>query len=147
MLSELSSRGSDRSTHRERNVQELNENSGVGFFEDEHVSLLDPGVGGSPGRQLERGDGPSGSGHAPGPKPVPDAHDLAVAIDEDDIDREPHEEHVYRAGAINEHPLPRPKSVAAEQASRTAEGALGDLAALADNGTVRSTADARERFT
>ena len=44
-------------------------------------------------------------------------------------------------------PLPGLEPVAAEQAAHPPERALRYLAALADDGTVRGTADARERCT
>src|SRR5947209_7857204 len=84
---------------------------------------------------------------APGRKSMLDADDRAVAGEEDDVDREAHEEHVYRAGPIDEHSAARLESVAAEQASRSPERALRHLAALADDGTVRASADARARCT
>ena len=76
-----------------------------------------------------------------------DADDAPVAVEEDDVDREPHEEHVYRGSAIDQHPGPGLEPVAAEQAAHPPERTLRYLAAFAQHGTVRSTADARERCT
>src|SRR3954447_6054242 len=78
---------------------------------------------------------------------VSDADDAPVTVDEDDVDREPHEEHVYRGSAVDQHPAARIEPVAAEQAAHAPERAFRYLAALADNGAVRSTADARDRCT
>ena len=78
--------------------------AGADVLEDEPVPLFDTRFG-SPSRgQLERGDRPSRRGDAPGREAVPDADDRAVARQEDDVDREAHEEHVHRAGPVDQHP-------------------------------------------
>src|SRR6185312_130297 len=59
--------------------------------------------------------------------------DRAVAREEDDVDRKPHEEHVHRAGAIDQHSCTGLERVASEQPARSAEGALRRLALLADD--------------
>ena len=102
-------------------------------LEDEHVSLLEPRLVDRAHRQLERRDGLPRSGDAPGTQPADDADDLPVAIEEHDVDREPHEKHVHRTGPVDEHPLAGLEAVAAEQATHPAEGALGNLAALAED--------------
>jgi hypothetical protein len=102
-------------------------------LEGEHVPLFDPGFGRGPGRELERGNGASRSGDTPRTESVPDADNLAVAIDEDDVDREAHEEHVYRAGPVDQHPGAGLEPIPAEQTTRPGERALGYLATLADD--------------
>jgi len=124
-------------------VQKLNENSvffGDGdVLEDEPVALFDTRLR-SPSRgQLERGDGVSRARDAPGREAMPDADDRAVAGEEDDVDREAHEEHVHRAGTIDEHPAPRLETVSAEQPTHPTEGALGNLAPLAEDHTCGRT--------
>src|SRR5262249_58579954 len=84
--------------------------------------------------------------HPPGAESMPDAHDPPIAVEEDNVDREPHEEHVYRAGPIDQHPRARIEPVAAEQSPRPPKRALRYFATLADDGVVPGAADARERF-
>ena len=56
-----------------------------------------------------------------------------LAVEEDDVDREAHEEGVDRRGARNEEALPGSQAGAAEQAARASPEARGDLAAFADD--------------
>ena len=100
-----------------RLVQKLNGMTALDVLEDEHVSFLDPCLGRGSGRQFEGGDGVPGASHAPGHKPVPDAHDGPVAVEEDDVDRKAHEEHVHRRRRVDEHPGPGLETVTPEKAA------------------------------
>ena len=107
--------------------------SGVGYvLKDEPVSRFDTYRGSPSGRKLERGDGTPGGRDPPRPEAMPDADDGVVAGEKDDVDREAHEEHVHRAGVVDQHPAVRLEAAAAEEATRSRERAIRDLAALAD---------------
>src|SRR5262249_44554813 len=96
-------------------------------LEDEPIALFDTRFRSPSCRQLERADGMSRGGDAPGCEAVPDADDRAVLGEEDDVDRKAHEEHVYGAGPVDEHPAARLEPVAAEQAAGAPERAVGHL--------------------
>ena len=73
-------------------------------FEGQQISLLQPGRGDSSSRQLERRGRTARARDTPRAESVSDADDAPVAVEEDDVDREPHEEHVYRGSAVDQHP-------------------------------------------
>jgi hypothetical protein len=96
-------------------VQEIEQVSARELLQGEHDSLLDPGFGSRSGRQFEGRDGPSGTGDAPRPETAPDADDGAVAVEEDDVDREAHEPRVHRRGGAEQDPLLGSEVAPAEQ--------------------------------
>jgi UDP-glucose 4-epimerase len=63
-------------------------------------------------------------------------NDLPVAVEEDDVDREAHEERVHGRSGVDQHAGARLEAGAPEQAAHPGERATGDLAALADEPTV-----------
>jgi len=87
-------------------------------------------------RQLEGSAGPSCGCGTPRLDVVRNADDRLVAAEEDDVDREPHEEHLDRAGALDQHAVTGLQAVAAQQSAHAREGALRQLAAVAHDAVV-----------
>jgi hypothetical protein len=62
-----------------------------------------------------------------------DAEDTELAVEEDSVDREAHEEHVDRRSRPDEQALTCREVLAAEQALHSRRDRVCDLAALADD--------------
>jgi hypothetical protein len=58
---------------------------------------------------------------------------LERTVEEDSVDREPHEEHVDRRGRTDEQALARAKARPPQEALHPRQHAIRDLAALADD--------------
>ena len=62
--------------------------------------------------------------------------DPALGVDEGDVQREAHEEHVDRAAVLDAEPLPRREIPAPHQAAKPGQEGAGDRAALGHDGAV-----------
>src|SRR6185503_18883911 len=106
---------------------------------------LDPDRRRGTRRQLQGGDGTTRPRDPPRAQAMLHGHDPPIAVKEHDIDGEPHKEHVHRRGRVDEHPTARLEATATEQAAHATERALRYLAALADDGVISPTTNARDR--
>lgn len=79
----------------------------------------------------------------PGPQPTRDLEHRQLFVEEDDVDRKAHERRVHRPRRPDQHALTPRQVRAPEQAAPTAEEAVGDLAQLADNLTMRANENDR----
>ena len=118
-----------------------------GFLENEDVADLDARRGCRSGRKLERGRCVTGAGDAPRTQPLDDPNDFPVPVEENDVDREAHEEHVHRGSAVDQHPAARLEPIAAEEAAHPPEPGLRNLAPFGYDGSVGGAANAHERCT
>ena len=80
---------------------------------------------------------------APRPKPLCDLEDGQVLVQEDDVDREPHERGVHRPRRPDQHALTAAQLGASEQPAATAGEAVSEVAALADDLPFRADEDER----
>jgi hypothetical protein len=62
--------------------------------------------------------------------------DAEVAVEEDDVQREAHKEHMHGGRRSDQHPASFSQLVAAEQPPHPSERLLSELAALADDGAI-----------
>src|SRR6266511_2964093 len=88
--------------------------------------------------QFERAARAAAAGEAPRAKPRYDLPHDAVAIDEDDVDREAHEERVDCRRRPDQQPLPRSERLAPEQAPKPRARPVGDRAGGTDDSPVGS---------
>src|SRR5205085_12356500 len=70
------------------------------------------------------------------PNRLGDTEHATVAVEEDDVDRETHEERVHRPGGTKQHALVRAEAALPEQPTHSRERRVGDHAMLADDSAV-----------
>jgi hypothetical protein len=110
--------------------------SGTGRLHGQRLADGDPATSCGAGGQLERGSSTAAACHAPRAQRLDDLADDQIAVQEDDIDGEPHEEHVDRVGRPDEQAFTLVEAAAAEQAAHSGGRRVGDKAALAGNGPI-----------
>src|SRR3954447_21442866 len=104
--------------------------SATGVLQREALPDRDAGAAGRARRQLERRARAAAAGQPPGPQSLDDLAHGELAVDEDHVDREAHEEHVHRVGGTEQEPLPRLELAAAEEAAHPGRRGVGDDAAV-----------------
>src|SRR5213595_1358709 len=109
--------------------------SATGGLQDELLSERDPAPSRFACTQLERRLRPTAAGHSPRRERLDDLLDHKLAVEEHDIDREAHEEHVDGVGRLDQQARAGLDPVAAEEAAHPGRHRVGDLAALADDDT------------
>src|SRR5919197_1477251 len=97
---------------------------------------LDPTTPRFTRRQLESHLRPPRSSKPPGPYVRGHLPDLTVATEEDDINREPHEEHVNRRSRLEQQPLPGIEAASTQEPPRPRQGRIGNEAPLANDPTI-----------
>ena len=65
-----------------------------------------------------------------------DLHDDLVGVEEDDVDREPHERRVDRPGGAEQHPVTRREVALSEEAAQSPQRRVGDDDGVGDDAPV-----------
>ena len=104
--------------------------------ECQRVAGLDPAARALTAGELDDGLRAAAAGRLPGAKVVFDVDHDQIAVEEDGVDREPHEEHVNRAGGAEQDSLTGWKAAPAEQPPHSLRRARRHEQMLADDAPV-----------